>query len=54
MRSKLIGVLVGCGLLAAAVAPAFACSYNTQASSDAQAPQQTAQAQQPSQTNSQE
>jgi len=48
MRSKLIGLLLGCGLLAASVVPTLACSYNTQASSDTQAPQQTAQAQQPS------
>jgi len=54
MRSKLIGLLLGCGLLAATVAPALACSYNTQASSDTQAPQQTAQSQQPSDANSQE
>jgi hypothetical protein len=54
MRSKLIGLLLGCGLLAASVAPALACSYNTQASSDTQAPQQTAQAQQPSDTDTQQ
>ena len=53
MRSKLIGVLLGCGLLAATVAPALACSYTTQASSDTQ-PQQTAQAQQPSEPGAQE
>ena len=49
MRSKLIGLFVGCTLVAAAV-PALACSYNTQASSDVQAQQQTAQAQTSSDT----
>jgi hypothetical protein len=47
MRSKLVGLLLGCGLLAATMAPSLACSYNTQASSEAQPPQQTAQAQLP-------
>jgi hypothetical protein len=60
MRSKLIGLLLGCGVLAATVAPTLACSYKTQASSDTQPPQQTAQAQlppasvQPPPTNAQE
>ena len=44
MRKVIIGIAVGCGL-AAAVAPALACSYNTQASSDRKPPQQTASAQ---------
>jgi hypothetical protein len=44
MRAKLVGLVLGCGLMAATVAPALACSFNTQASSDDQA-QQTAQAQ---------
>ena len=44
MRSKIIGLLLGCSLVAAG-APALACSYNTQASSDTQPQQQTAQAQ---------
>ena len=51
MRSKILGIVVGCGLVAAAV-PALACSYNTQASSDQQK-QQTAQAQTSSQTSAQ-
>ena len=53
MRSKLVGLLLGCGLLAATVVPALACPYNTNASADTQAPQQTAQAQ-PAQTDNQE
>lgn len=51
MRSKLLGLVLGCSVLAVSVAPAFACAFHDQqASSDAQ--QQTAQAQtqQPSQT----
>jgi hypothetical protein len=44
MRSKLIGLLVGCGLVAATIAPAFACQYQTNASNDAPPPQQSAQA----------
>ncbi len=32
MRSKVLGLLIGCGL-AAMVAPALACSYNQTASS---------------------
>ena len=44
MRSKIIGLLLGAGLVAASVAPALACSFNTQASSDSQGQQQTAQA----------
>jgi hypothetical protein len=43
MRSKLIGLLIGCGL-AALVAPALACSYNQTASSQSSS-QQTAQSQ---------
>lgn len=46
MRSKLVGLLVGCGLLAATVVPAFACNY-TDASTETQPPQHTAQAQTP-------
>ncbi|MGO8799708.1 MAG: hypothetical protein ACLQE9_18275 [Roseiarcus sp.] len=52
MRSKLMGVLLGCGLLAATVVPALACNY-TNASTETQAPQQTAQAQ-PAQSDTQE
>jgi hypothetical protein len=53
MRSRLVGLLLGCGLLAATVAPAFACDYSTNASADTQASQHTAQAQ-PAQTDTQE
>lgn len=52
MRSKIIGFVVGCGLIVAAM-PAVACSFNTQASSDQQQQQQTAQAQTSSQTSAQ-
>ena len=45
MRSKIIGFVVGCGLAAATIVPALACSYHTQASSDQNKPEQTAQAQ---------
>ena len=45
MRSKIIGFVVGCGLAAATIVPAVACSYHTQASSDQNKPEQTAQAQ---------
>ena len=43
MRSKLIGLLIGCGL-AAIVAPALACSWGQTASSQSTS-QQTAQSQ---------
>ncbi len=43
MRSKLIGLLIGCGL-AAIVAPALACNYGTTASNQSTT-QQTAQSQ---------
>ena len=56
MRTKLLAILVGGGLVAATIAPAFACNYQTNASNDQAAPQQTAQAQTPppapAQTNS--
>jgi hypothetical protein len=45
MRSKLLKLLLGCGLLAAAISPGFACNYNVNASNDQAAPQHTAQAQ---------
>ena len=46
MRSKLLAVLVGCGLIAATIAPALACDYNkTNATDDKATPQQTAQSQ---------
>ena len=46
MRSKLLAVLVGCGLVAATIAPALACDYSkTNATNDKAAPQQTAQSQ---------
>lgn len=44
MRSKIVSLILGCGMLAAAAVPSLACSYNSQASTDNQ-PQQTAQAQ---------
>ena len=47
MRSKLLGLLLGCSLVAAAATSAFACNYQTNASADNSTPQQTAQAQQP-------
>jgi hypothetical protein len=44
MRSKLLGLLLGFGLVAAAIVPAYACEYQkTNASADQS--QQTAQAQ---------
>lgn len=45
MRSKLIALLVGLGL-AAVVAPALACNYETTASDGKASSQQTAQSQQ--------
>jgi hypothetical protein len=54
MRSKLIGLILGCGLVAATIAPAFACQFHVTTASDEQAaPQQTAQAQSQAQTSSQ-
>ena len=53
MRSKIIGFIVGCGLVAATALPALACSYHTQASSDQNKPEQTAQAQGSSDTRTQ-
>ncbi len=53
MRSKIIGFVVGCGLAAATIVPALACSYHTQASSDQNKPQQTAQAQDSTDTTAQ-
>ncbi|HEX4766256.1 MAG TPA: hypothetical protein VH414_08255 [Lichenihabitans sp.] len=47
MRSKIIALVIGCGIAAVAVIPALACPFNTQASSGSQATQQTAQAQTP-------
>jgi hypothetical protein len=44
MRSRLIRLVLGCGLVAATIAPAFACQYQTNASNE-QAPLRTAQAQ---------
>ena len=51
MRKAIIAIVAGCGL-AATVAPAFACSYNTQASAE-KPPQQTASAQDTSTNRSQ-
>jgi hypothetical protein len=39
-----MGILLGCGLAVASMAPAFACEYQTNASNDQSAPQQSAQA----------
>ena len=47
MRTKLLAILAGCGLVAATIAPALACNYQTNASNDQTTPQQTAQAQTP-------
>jgi hypothetical protein len=48
MRSKLLAVLIGCGLVAATIAPALACDYGkTNATNDKAPPQQTAQSQTP-------
>jgi hypothetical protein len=44
MRTKLIGLLLGCGI-AAIVAPALACEYGRSASNDHATTQQTAQSQ---------
>jgi hypothetical protein len=44
MRSKLIGLLIGCGL-AAIVAPALACDYHTSAQNSQSTSQQTAETQ---------
>jgi hypothetical protein len=46
MRSKLLAVLVGCGLVVATIAPALSCDYGkTNATNDKAAPQETAQSQ---------
>ncbi len=44
MRSKLIGLLIGCGL-AAIVAPALACDFGRSAQNSQSTSQQTAQSQ---------
>lgn len=44
MRTKLMGLILGCGLVAATVVPALACAFHDQQASE-QKPQQTAQAQ---------
>ncbi len=51
MRSKLIGLLIGCCLVAI-VAPALACSYGTTALNGQSTSQQTAQSQPASDTGS--
>ncbi len=43
MRSKILGVFLGLGMVAATLAPATACMYNTTADSSQAAPAQTAQ-----------
>ena len=46
MRSSLLKLMLGCGLVIAALAPAAACQYQTNAATGNQAsPSQTAQAQ---------
>jgi hypothetical protein len=49
MRSRLFGLVLGCGLVAALIAPALACPYQHTVSND----QQTAQAQTPADANAQ-
>ncbi|MGD0184330.1 MAG: hypothetical protein ABSC25_03670 [Roseiarcus sp.] len=48
MRSRLFGLVLGCGLVAALIAPALACPYHNTVSNDQQ---QTAQAQPPADAN---
>jgi hypothetical protein len=50
MRSKLCGLLLGFGLIVATAVPALACDYQA-FRAQAQAAQQTAQAQTPPQSN---
>jgi hypothetical protein len=45
MRLKLLGIFVSFGIVVAAVAPVMACQYQTNASTQQQPPEQTAQAQ---------
>lgn len=52
MRKMMIGLVVGCGLAAASVAPALACSMQDQAAAS-QDQHKTAQAQPSSQTSTQ-
>ncbi len=53
MRSKLFGLLLGCSLVAATLAPALACQFQaTSAANDQTSPPQTAQAQQSTQDDS--
>ena len=40
MRTKLLAILAGCGLVAATIAPALACNYQTNASNEQATPQQ--------------
>ena len=42
MRSKLLGLVLGCGLVAVTVVPALACAFHTSSNDQSQ---QTAQAQ---------
>ena len=46
MRTKLLAILLGCGLVAATAVPSLACNYQTNASNDKSTPQQTAESQQ--------
>jgi hypothetical protein len=51
MRSKVLGLLLGCVFVFSAAAPTLACDYSMTTASDAQS-QQTAQAQQSTQSDS--
>ena len=53
MRSRLIGLFLGLGLVAATLTPAPACSYHATSAANGQtSPPQTAQAQPPTQDDS--
>jgi hypothetical protein len=52
MRSRLLSLVLGAGLVAATAAPSFACAYHDQQAA-AQSQQQTAQAQQTGTTSTQ-
>ena len=52
MRSRIIGLVLGLGVIAATAAPALACAFHDQQAA-AQSQQQTAQAQQGSSTSTQ-
>lgn len=52
MRSKLLRLVVSCGLMAIIVSPALACDFNVNATNDQAASQHTAQAAQSGETHS--